>query len=167
MASSAALKEVRTLQSRYPNVALDPKWVVQWASMNKGSALYKEFDWNNDKAAVKWRLHQAAQLLATVRVRYEKRKVTRVTVVPIEGRRKKRTIKVTSLETTRRQSISDALNEYKLLGKKYSYIKELDVIRAVVDAVADKEEARKEFLKRAISGQSRRSDPRYGRAKSG
>jgi hypothetical protein len=113
------------------------------AAANIKSPLHNSFEWNKDKAAHNWLLHQARNLI-------------RVTMWDVEREGEKQNVRVfVSLSTdrdeagggyraminvlhdkgTRRQLIEDALNEMARLEFKYDQLRELSDIFKTVNKV--------------------------------
>jgi hypothetical protein len=115
---------------------LDPGRVVSWAKANPKSALHSRFQWNDGKAAHAFRLWQARQLIVTVEVEYEDRKVRQVYVSPVQSRGRTgyaALADVMSDEDRRSAFVAQALAEYERVGAKYEDLAELAGVR---DAVA-------------------------------
>ena len=55
-------RQIKELKSLEVNGLVSPKRIVEFAR-NPKTALHKAFDWNIKKAAYRWWLHQARQLL--------------------------------------------------------------------------------------------------------
>lgn len=62
---SAKVKaELLAIQKASKDRMLHPAAVVGWAKRNRASALYRQFEWNNSKAANEYRIWQARRLIA-------------------------------------------------------------------------------------------------------
>lgn len=90
------------------NGVLTPDAVVRDAR-NEASPLHKCFTWDDTEAAAKWRLHEARELIASVRVeiRTEQREVSTVCYVrdPSASRETQGYVQVAKLRTERQAAL--------------------------------------------------------------
>lgn len=122
------LNELQKLEQQHGY--LEPHMVVAEAS-NPESPLHDSFDWDDTTAARKYRLWQARQLIANVKVEFvgESRKAfynatVRIEDVPVTGYFSLE--KVLSDEELHRQVLIEAVKEIETAHKKYDSLKELE-----------------------------------------
>lgn len=114
-----------------------PEQIVEWAK-DSGCELHKCFDWNDDIAAVKWRLHQAVQLTSNLVFKREvsddgvKAPAIRIFNKTDNGGYKvpERVFKVQSEHDALLQRAWAELRRFK---EKYSSLQELDYILELID----------------------------------
>lgn len=124
---------------------LRPETVVEEARP-KSSPLHKRFTWDNNKAAHEYRIWQARQLI-------------RVVVEPIAGAKGRHEVfvsltsdrkdsgyrvmtEVLSDAQMRRQMLEDALRELDIFQLKYSRLRELSAVFAVIRKIRSKKNGR-------------------------
>lgn len=122
-----------------------PAVVVDYAKRNKRSALHKEFEWNNTKAAQQFRLEQARHLIRLYVnvIETENGDIPARMYVSLERDRKRsggyRTL--TSVMTNaelRAQLLQQALDELQRVRRKYQTLQELAPIFAAMDRVVQR-----------------------------
>lgn len=114
------------------NGRLKPEHVVE-AARPKESLLHGCFDWDNTRAAAKWRLHQARHLLL-VSVTVIAKKKTRM-FVSLKSERNKgyRVVSyVLSTKKLREQMLRDAYEDLRILQNKYSTLSELSKVFSAI-----------------------------------
>lgn len=117
---------------------LDPKRVVAWARKHRKSALHSCFMWDDTKAAEKFRIWQARDLIASVEVVYEDGKRRQVYVSPVTSRGRggyHRLVDVMTDEELRDEILTQALDELERVCAKYEDLCELAGVRAAVRLV--------------------------------
>jgi hypothetical protein len=124
---------------------LNPRRVVEWAAGNPESDLHKQFEWDDQKAAEGYRLHQARRLIAIHVVADDGR---RATISLIQDRHSEggyRPIdRVMSNAELRRMALRQALRELRRFEERYRHIQELArvfVAASEVEAAASIERA--------------------------
>lgn len=119
--------------------SLSASAVVDWAESHVDSALHARFDWDNDEAACKWRIHQARNIIATVRVEPVAGKEfrgwvslpsDRVTDDPVY----RPIISVLDDDALRAQLVRLVLDELARLRRKHAALRELDRVWSAIDA---------------------------------
>jgi hypothetical protein len=125
--------ELTNLERKYSG-KLSPKDIVREAS-NSNSPLHDWFDWEDNEAGEKWRLHQARILLTTIKVsvifegtKKEYRKYLNVRVGEDEGRYYVQTKNILKNPDMKAQILQKALNEVTYWERCYSDYKELEDI---------------------------------------
>lgn len=125
---------------------LRPETVVEEARP-KSSPLHKRFTWDNNKAAHEYRIWQARQLI-------------RVVVEPIAGAKGRHEVfvsltsdrkdsgyrvmtEVLSDAQMRRQMLEDALRELDIFQRKYSRLRELSAVFAVIRKIRIRKRSRR------------------------
>ena len=117
---------------------LTPKYVVEVAK-DKSSPIHDFFEWDNNKASEKWRLHQARQLLNSIEIvityngkKEEIRRYFNITKVEEDNDDTKRVYiimeEALSNPKYKKQILQRALEEIEYWQKKYSQYKELSMI---------------------------------------
>jgi hypothetical protein len=123
-----------------------PAVVVDYAKRNKRSALHKEFEWNNTKAAQKFRLDQARHLIRLYVnvIETENGDIPARMYVSLEGDRRSsgggyRTLtSVMTNEELRGQLLQQALDELQRVRRKYQTLQELAPVFAAMDRVVQR-----------------------------
>lgn len=121
--------------------ALRPEMVLE-ASRHKNAPLHAAFEWDNTKAAAKWRLKQARDLIgAVVTVEIEDKRTARGPVRAFvhvntkdEGSHYTTTAAAMGDAEMRAQLLGDALGEIQSWRKRYDQLKELVRIYEAIDA---------------------------------
>ena len=123
--------EFEKLEKKY-NGQLNPKDVVREAS-NPKSPLHNWFDWDDNEASEKWRLHQARMLITTIKVNVvfngnakSYRKYLNVNVGDEKGRFYVPTTIAIKNPDMKSQILQKAVNEIIYWEKCYSDYKELE-----------------------------------------
>ena len=115
---------------------LGPRGLLMWARSHPKSQLHQRFCWNNEKAAEQFRLWQARELLAEVRVTWTDGKERRYLVSPLECRgpagHYPRLEDVLADPASRKAFLAQALAEYERANERYQDLKELAGVRASV-----------------------------------
>lgn len=108
--------------------------VVEEAS-NPRSPLHDWFDWRDNEAARKWRMHQARILIGTIRVvstyegtKKDFRKYVNITIAEDKGRAYIQVKNAVKNPDTNAQILRRALNEITYWERTYSEYKELEEI---------------------------------------
>lgn len=117
---------------------VDPKRVVDWARINRGSALHSCFEWDDSAAAERYRLWQARELIVRVHVIYPDGKPRQIYVSPIITRGRggyMRLADVLSDSGRRAEFLRQALEELERVCEKYNDLRELAGVRAAVRLV--------------------------------
>lgn len=119
---------------------LKPIDVVTWARNNEDSALYRQFDWNTKRAALKWQLHQARNLLRVhVTVLAENTQPVRAFVSMVEDRNEqggyRAMVDVLSDAESRERLLNQALRELEGWQRRYQSLSELAAVFAAVRKV--------------------------------
>lgn len=119
---------------------LTPENVLEEAK-KKTNPLHNYFDWDDTKAAKKWRREQANKLILQVRITYEEVEVPEFVQVNIskEDEESKKEY-VTQADITeniswREQVLNQALKRIKYWQTKYRYLSELNPIFEGIDKV--------------------------------
>jgi hypothetical protein len=121
---------------------LTPDGVLRDAR-NDRSALHPFFEWDDSKAAEKWRLEQAGHLIRSVTVTVDEQDEPRTirAFVPISGADESRsyvsTMKALGDTEMRRQVLAQAHGELGAVARKYRELKELSEVVAAIERVGD------------------------------
>jgi len=118
---------------------LSPRSVVKWAEQHPDSALHAKFEWDDSKAAQKYRLSQARQIIRVhVETVVENGQNTRAFVslqkdrVPERGYKALRDVLDDPVE--RRILVAQARRELARLRQKYAILEELGGVWDAIDA---------------------------------
>lgn len=136
-------EELEKLEQKY-NGMLNPKDVVREAS-NLKSPLHNWFDWNDDEAGEKWRLHQARILINHIKVTIifngtekQYKKYLNVRVNGEDSRMYVSAENVSRNPNMREQILQKALMEAEYWRRTYEDYKELEDIFKSVDKTKKK-----------------------------
>lgn len=129
-----ALEDLRTEDGD-----LYPKDVVE-AARDPQSPLHGEFEWDDTKAAQKYRLHQARYMIRAINVTYIEKEVEIETYsyVSLDGPKDAPYTdirKVMTVEDKRERFIDQALRELRSWRSRYAHFKELSDVYEAIDAV--------------------------------
>ena len=108
------------------------------------SELHSLFEWNNKKAAEKWRLQQARVVIASVKVVYEEKKEEPITTrafVNVGTKRRGQfitTATALSDEKSREIVLKHALQELAAFKAKYAGLEELSVVFSEIEKLSGK-----------------------------
>jgi hypothetical protein len=113
------------------------------AARNVHNPLHSSFTWDNTEAAIKWRLHQARNII--LRVKVEVANVKRQTLVIREwasltpdreqdGGGYREVVRIMRCEDKRAQLLADALAELERIREKYQVLGELADVFAAIQA---------------------------------
>lgn len=115
-----------------------PEDIVE-AARNEKSELHKCFDWRDEVAAQKWRLHTARMLVASIVVRTETSDNIPVAVRVIESASERNTYAPTQMliksETEYADLLARAKAELEAFKRKYATVTELQDIFAMIDTL--------------------------------
>jgi hypothetical protein len=114
-----------------------PEAVVEYAR-NPETALHSWFEWDDSKAAEKYRLHQARMRLRLVLTMHPKAEIKFRAVVSLKedrysGQGYRLTLDVMSESERREQLLLEALAEFRALEEKYRQYQELAEIFAAIE----------------------------------
>lgn len=110
-----------------------------------GSVLHAHFEWDNNKAAHRWRLEQAGHLIRCVTVTVEQHEQeperTIRAFVPIAGAEENRsyvpTLKALGDAEMRKQVLAQAHSELGAVARKYRELRELSEVVQAIDKVGE------------------------------
>ncbi len=122
------VSELESIRKKYGGV-LKPADVVRFAR-NKSTALHSRFCWDDTEAAKRYRLWQARDIIASVTFIPSKGGNTRirayVSLRPDRGEDSYRAVvDVLSVDEQRSQMLHDALEDLKMLRRRYSVLTEI------------------------------------------
>lgn len=118
------------------NGLLHAEDVVDWAREHPDSALHREIEWDDAKAAQEYRVWQARRIIALhVVAEGGERKFISLTVDRTKGGGYREVEDVLSDDELYRQALADALAEHKRVQAKYRNLKKLAPIGDAIDAV--------------------------------
>ena len=114
-----------------------PEAVVEYAR-NPETALHSWFEWDDSKAAEKYRLHQARMRLRLVLTMHPKAEIKFRAVVSLKedrysGQGYRLTLDVMSESERREQILLEALAEFRAVEEKYRQYQELAEIFAAIE----------------------------------
>ncbi len=115
-----------------------PEDVVEYAK-DENTDLHSRFDWNDDIASVKWRLHQARNIIRMVVIVEENTKESYRMYVSLNDDRDSETggyreiYSVLSDKELRNQMIVEAKQELDIFRNKYSALEELKTVFEAID----------------------------------
>lgn len=135
--------ELEIVRGKNKHGILDPDKVVEFAR-NPKTALHKCFEWDDDKAADRFRRDQAEKLIARVTVIVEgSTEPTRMYVSLIEDRKEdggyRSIVSVLSDKERRERLLDQALADFKAFQEKYKVLQELAPIFAAAEDVRAKQ----------------------------
>jgi hypothetical protein len=139
--------ELERLREANGGEFVPPASVVEYARTHRRSALHKEFEWDNNKAAHQHRLEQARHLIRLYVNIVPNQNGSEVSVpmyVSLVSDRGKpgrgyRTLEsVMSTEELREELLQQALDELQRVRKKYQTLQELGPVFAAIDRVAQR-----------------------------
>ncbi len=138
-----AQNELLVLARRKKNTPLHPEEVVAWAKQNTKSALHDCFEWDNTKAAEKYRLIQARGFIAMIHITPAETSQPMRALVSImkdrtNGGGYRPLDEVMSDKLMANQIILEALREAKRWSFKYQHLVQLRDIHRVIEKTADK-----------------------------
>lgn len=119
---------------------LPARAVVDWAREHPDSALHKRFDWEDSVAAEKWRVHQARNIIAEVRIEAAENREYRG-FVSLEADRQAEhpvylpTVRVLQDADKRRQLVAQVARELKRIRDQHRQLVELAAVWAAVDGL--------------------------------
>jgi hypothetical protein len=129
-------QELEVLQGR--KTVLSPRAVVSWARKHPESALHREFEWDDSKAASAYRLYQARELIKMIAIYPQAAKPRWVSLTidrnPGGGYRRWEDVKETP--NLRKVLVKDVLEEFVRLRDRYSDLAELNRIYHAIDYVS-------------------------------
>ncbi len=115
---------------------LKPRIVVDWAREHPESEIFKKLEWDDTKAADKYRLDQA-RLLITVYIRTDEG--DRATISLVQDRNPeggyRRIGPVMSNAEMRAMAVRQALREFKRWQQRYQHLAELAEVFAAADSL--------------------------------
>lgn len=115
-----------------------PEDIVE-AARNEKSELHKCFDWRDEVAAQKWRLHTARMLVASIVIRTETADNIPVAVRVIESTSERNTYAPTQMliksETEYTDLLARAKAELETFKRKYATVTELQDIFAMIETL--------------------------------
>lgn len=143
---------------------LSPRLVIE-AARPAGSALHRYFDWDNKKAAEKWRIVQARDLIASVvTVEVKNRKVLPVRSFISVGKSYEPVFAVLSDERLRQMALQDLQNSIAQLEEKIRTFRDL---RDVLQALRRVREVARKHVRQAGRGTRRLGKASLGVARPG
>ena len=136
--SAAIRKELEAIQKRNRGL-LRPADVVEFAA-DPNTALHSQFTWDDDEAAIRWRLHQARNVIRVhVQVIENDSPPVKVWVSLTEDRRAgdgyRSTVDVMADESRRERLLEQARRDMELFAAKYSNLTELSPVIAAMKKV--------------------------------
>lgn len=115
---------------------INPRRVVEWAADNPESELHKQFEWNDQKAAEEYRLHQARRLISIHVVSDDGRRSTISLVQDRHADGGYRHIdRVMSNDELRGMALRQALRELRRWEERYRHLQELSRVFAAASEV--------------------------------
>ena len=134
-------EELKRIAKRNDGV-LTAEAVVE-AARNDDSPLHSAFTWDDTEAAIKWRLHQARNIILRIKVEVSDVKAHTVTIrewaslTPDrleDGGGYREVVRVMRNEDQRAQLLADALAELDRISEKYRTLSELAEVFAAIKA---------------------------------
>lgn len=143
--ATSVKEELEYLREQNGGELVQPEQVVEFARLNRDSALHAEFEWNNTKAAHQFRLEQARRIIR-LNINVLETPNGDVTVpmyVSLVSDRRSgggyRTLEsVMSNEELREQLLHQALDEFNRVRRKYQTLQELTPVFTAIDRVASR-----------------------------
>lgn len=141
--STSVKEELERLREQNGGELVQPEQVIEFARLNRNSALHAEFEWDNTKAAHQFRLEQARRI---IRLNIDVLEtpggdVTVPMYVSLVSDRKngggyRRLNAVMNNAEMRAQFLQQALDEFQRVRRKYETIRELAPVFAALDRVS-------------------------------
>lgn len=138
------VKELDIIEKEYNGI--EDKYVVDYARNNPNSEFHKGLEWNDQKAAEKYRKQQVHQIISDIVIVYtdnsqnnkDKNKDTKVVIVPYYSHLPsesgyKTTIEVIKNTDTRKELLQKATNELLYWQQKYRHLEEFTDIFDVIE----------------------------------
>ena len=128
-------EHLRTLKEKYGTVTGE---TFLESARDESSEMHKLFEWDDTKAAEKWRVHQARMIICSIRVTIEEREEQPIVVRAfVQDRTEEPTyvhvIDALSEEETRRQVLADARRDAEWFRRKYVDLQEVANIIEEID----------------------------------
>lgn len=119
--------------------------LVEYARANPESALHRSFTWDDEEAAIKWRIEQAQQLLRSYKIRVDvegEKSITIRGVVSLPSDRGethlyRSTIRVLSDEDQTAEMMAQAKSELASFRHKYEMLRRLGKMPRVFEAIGE------------------------------
>lgn len=114
------------------------------AAEDEKSVLHSMFTWDDDEASRLWRLHQARNIILTVKIEMESKDAEKVTVrawASLTPQREvadggyRETVRIMKQPDMRAQLLADALDEMERFAEKYRTLNELAEVFAAIKRV--------------------------------
>lgn len=136
--------ELQAIQAASRDGILHPAKVVSWARTHKSSALHRQFEWNNTKAANAFRLWQARRLIQLNVVTEDGApQVVSLSYDRIRGGGYRSLNDVLSDRDLSQMMLNDALGELQRVEMKYQRVKELTAVWSEISRVRNKQKIAK------------------------
>jgi len=118
---------------------IHPQDMVDWARAHDDSLLYRQFEWDDTKAAERYRVWQARQLIAihVVDVGGDRRTIS-LTLDRANGGGYRVLDEVLGNDALRRAAVSLALEELERWTRRYDYLGELQPIMRAAERTAQR-----------------------------
>lgn len=138
--------ELLAIQKASKGGVLHAASVVVWARKHKGSALHRQFEWNNSKAANEYRLWQARRLIAINIVTAEGGpQVVSLSIDRTKGGGYRAIDDVLSSRDLSEIMLRDALAELQRVQERFQRVKELTSVWTAVGRVRAKHAGKKQI----------------------
>ena len=119
-----------------------PQQIVKYAEEHPDSELYKCFTWDDNRAAEKWRLHEARNIVLNLKVTYQDADEQPLTNEPVRLMLRtentggyKPTIKIVQNLSEREGMLRMAMAELQAFRKKYASLSELEKVFEAIDSL--------------------------------
>jgi len=137
--SEQLISELEKVRKLSKDGLLHPEKALAWARNNKGSALYKEIEWDDSKAAEAYRIEQVRNIIRVVVLpseEVEEQKVRVYVSLPSDrvhggGYRETRQ----ALIKARQEMIDEALNTVLTLHVRFNHLPELSPLFEQIEEV--------------------------------
>lgn len=148
---SAKIKaELLAIQKANRDRMLHASQVVTWARRNRKSALHRQFEWNNTKAANEFRLWQARRLIAINIVTEDGGpQIVSLSFDRTKGGGYRAVSDVLSSRDLSEIMLRDALAELERVRERFQRVKELTNVWTEVKRVRQRHAAKSTLLKKA------------------
>lgn len=144
--------ELMAIQGASKDKMLHPQHVVTWAKRHPTSALHRQFEWNNSKAATEYRLWQARRLIQiNVTMDGGGPQLVSLSLDRINGGGYRDIRDVMSNKDLREMALAEALSELTRVQAKYERIQELAGVWAEVRRVRNSKTTRVAAPKRQMA----------------
>lgn len=142
--------ELLSIQRASKDNMLHPQKVVAWARSHSRSALHRQFEWNNSRAATEYRLWQARRLIqVNVTLADGGPQLVSLSFDRPRGGGYRDVVDVVSDKTLSEIMLRDALAELQRVQLRYQRVQELTAVWSAVKRIRERARKQQRQLKKA------------------